>query len=826
MRELISFMESKGFSCPELQPDGKFYRFGCKDSAWAVAWSNARISTGEHYIVANFGDFRTQEKHVYKPTGLSRDDEYVVKRQLADRAEAMAKEREQNYVVVAIEAERRFNANATTGRTAYMDRKQMPELYGCRIYKDTLQIPARDVDGRIWSIQSVFNEPIMLNGSPVSKIFMKGGRKKGCFHVIGEPLSENLAEAYLGEGIATMASVHQATGKTCIVGFDCGNMVEVAQEVSARYPHLALTVCGDIDPAGTEKAEKAALISSGMIKYPEFPEGSRGTDYNDLHVLVGLEEVRRQLIGAPPEKRTGFISLGYNEGTYFFYHIPSRDLVKCTSFVDVQMFALAPMDYWQSRYIGKKGGIDYTQAKHDLIQDSREIGPFNPNRVRGSGVWRDNDRTVVNTGHTLFVEGREIGLASLPSWYIYVQTVDRLPPLHKNPLTAEEGRKIARICQSFKWKNKTDGMLLSGWVGLARVASALDIRPHIWLTGGKGTGKSTIMEQLIAPLLGSPKAKLHLIGASTEAGIRQELAYSARPVIYDEFESTNPASQMRIESNLELFRNAWSHSEGRVLKGSAGGKGVEFCLNFCVLVSSIRVKLDNDADKSRFAVLELMEHGSSPEQWRDLYEELITLDEEMGERLFARFVKYFDALVASQKIIAKFLAMKKSQRYGQQYGTLLAGNWILENDMAITEIQAESLANDFVDMSEENSKDDEMSDEDECLNYLLTKVIDLGSTTSDSKVQISIAEAIKSKTTPANGAEAEWLVRFGIRVKGDQVYVASKHTELSKIFRGTKWATNWNGSLSRIPGTKPTNTMAFGGRDMKSRAISIPLDLI
>lgn len=814
MQAVRDFLSSHGFSCPELQPDGSFYRFGrngSKDSAWAVAWQNARINDGTFYYVATFGDFRTGEKHNYVPEKLSRHDQHVVTEQLKAKAEEEVKKREAAQAVVSVEAERRFMGATKQGETDYMKRKLIPDLYGCGIYRDSVQVPMRDTKGCLWGLQT-----ITADGQ---KFFMKGARKKGCFHTIGKPLSEALT-AYLCEGLATGSSIYQACGGTIVVAFDCGNLIDVTQALKAEWPSLEIIVCGDDDvknPAnpGREKAEKAALIGSGMAIFPDFPNGS---DFNDLHVAQGIEAVKNKIVGTPPEKTSGFLPLGYRKGTHFFYHVPSRDIVEMTSFTTVQMYRLAPEDYWQAHYIGKKG-VNFTKAMHDLVQMSSAIGPFNPNRIRGSGVWMDEGRTVYNNGRTLTVDGRVMSLPSIDSWHVYVQTVSRLPDLNPNRSTKADGKRIQEICKRFKWKNKTDYMQLVGWIFNARIVGAMQIRPHIWLTGGKGTGKSTVMEQFIAPLLGNPNGRLHVIGASTEAGIRQASAMQAKPLIADEFEANNRQSQERGESTMELLRNSWSASAGKIIKGSASGQEVEYPLHFSALVSSIRVKLENDADRSRFSILELMEHGSLPEQWQELYELLCTIDEELGERFFSRAVFLLRNVIASQLIIGRHLAKKVSQRYGQQVGTNLAGFWHSTEDAVITEAEAAELVALFVaDTEDDENIRQEINDEQECLNHLLTTILDLKPETALSSLQISISDAISK--------EPEALVKFGIKVVGDRFLVANNHTELGKLYRGTHWGKHWAKSLKRLPGAQAGGLARFGGKNMVSRSVSLPISIV
>lgn len=822
MKEMIDRMTADGFEAPaEMQPDGKFYRFsrnGSNDSGWAVCWQNAKVSDGTFYYVGMYGDFRTYERFTYKPEKASREDQAVMEGQLKQRQADAQKARDDHQVAVSVVWDNRFKRAAKVGTTPYMLRKGIADLYGACIYGDNLQVPLRDTKGNLWSMQTIYPDG--------GKNFAKGGKKKGLFHVIGAPLT-NETVGFICEGFATGASVHRASGKTVVVAFDAGNLVEVAQELRRDFSGAELTVCGDDDfskdpNVGREKADKAAMILNSAAIFPVFPDGiERGTDFNDLHMSCGIAAVTA--IVEPerePERKTGYIPLGFNGANYFFYHIPSKDIVQASSFTDTQLFSIAPMEYWEAAYPTKKGGINIAKAKNDLIQKCKMIGPFDASRVRGSGVWIDDGRKVYNTGHSLHVDGRELALSSFAGWHIYIQTEHRLPPLHQEPLTREEGVRISEVVRRFKWKNKTDHLQLCGWIFNARIAGALPIRAHAWITGGKGTGKSTVMERVVANLLGSPKGHLHLIGNSTEAGIRQALRCSARPVVFDEFETTGRASRERIDANIELFRNCWSATQGKVLKGGSNGTGIEYAMCSPALVSSIRVNLQNDADRSRFSILELMEHGSSPVEWDALRRELEFFTIELGERLFARAVRMIDVVIDSQAIIGKYLS-KVSQRYAQQVGFLLAGWWCLTNDHVITQSEAERLCEDFFAKTDDDeSITEEMNDEQECLNHLLTTMISLrldAGGVSDRP----IGDIVGDK----EGRDQDLLVKYGVKVVRGRFIVANKHTELSKIFRGTRWEGCWSRTLKRLPGAQATSEVSFGSRLFKSRAVSLPIDI-
>lgn len=106
----------------------------------------------------------------------------------------------------------------------------------------------------------------------------------------------------IGEGIATVLSVKQATGYPVVAALSCGNLASVAQAMRKRYPQGKLLILADIGN-GQDKAFAAARQTNGMAVTPRIegipnmtPEQqAQATDFNDLHVLAGLDAVRAQI---------------------------------------------------------------------------------------------------------------------------------------------------------------------------------------------------------------------------------------------------------------------------------------------------------------------------------------------------------------------------------------------------------------------------------------------------------------------------------------------------------------------------------------------------
>lgn len=132
---------------------------------------------------------------------------------------------------------------------------------------NALVVPLRDIEGRLWALQSITDSG--------DKLFPKYGRKSGCFHVLGELLAGPALA--VGEGYATMASVHECAELPAVVAFDAGNLARVCEALRARYPERPLLIAGDDDVQtpgnpGRTKAEELSRALSVPAVFPVFAE--------------------------------------------------------------------------------------------------------------------------------------------------------------------------------------------------------------------------------------------------------------------------------------------------------------------------------------------------------------------------------------------------------------------------------------------------------------------------------------------------------------------------------------------------------------------------
>ena len=827
MINLQKALEADSFYPGQIIADGKIHRFKRDqndkgESAWYVAHQN-HSDKGEVFYVAVWGDWHEQgqERKYISSFTQTAGDRKKIEAQLVKAEKARRQEQERVWQESAEKSKIKWDAlDPNSPLTAYCTRKKLSSLFGGRSALDpqsngrAIYIPVSDLDGKIWGLQKILESG--------EKRFSPGTKKTGNFFVLGSAI-KNEEIIYLAEGYATAASIHMALGRPVVCCFDAGNLEPVAKAIRSKFKEASFVICGDDDRfsetgnAGREKAEAAAKAVLGKAVFPIFKSTeSRPTDFNDAHCLDGIDSVRLQILGVKPEV-SRVIPLGFDEDTYYYITSSNEQIIPVTAaqHVENKFLNMMPVAYWESQFPGQKGP-DYKRAASDLMEACRKRGQFKPSHVRGGGVWFEKKQgVVVNMGKSLLVNGKEAPLNSFPSRYIYRMASEI--ELHEKPLTVEECKSLTDILIMLRWKKPEFAQFLAGWLVVAPICGMLPWRPHLWLLGPPGAGKSWIMEHLIALLFGENKH--YFQGNTTEAGIRQDIGSNAMPVIFDEFETDDEKSSQRVQSVLELIRQASSESEGSVTKGSSGGKSMQYRVRFSACVASVRLNLDREQDRTRFTVTELCRpDGDESTQFNRLQDALALLPLDFGARLFARSVSMAPTILENQKRFHNRLAQRYNARFGQQYGTLLAGYAALLSDECLSDVEIDGIL-DGINLVEESEIIHE-KDEGDCAQYLLQKILkNVDSLSLGAKVDRSVSELIR--IVIKDDIDAPTLSRYGMKIQDGFLVVAKKHPELSALFSGTKWVTGWSKALSSINGAKKGGVIRSGKNI--TRSIMLPL---
>ena len=521
-----------------------------------------------------------------------------------------------------------------------------------------------------------------------------------------------------------------------------------------------------------------------------------------------------------------FQVLGHSDGMYYFMGQDSRQVIgfQPEQMTGKRLMSLAPLQFWDRIY-GTKKGIQWDMAVNAILARAHTVGIYSPSRVRGRGAWSEGEKVILHLGDRVVSNGIETPISQVrPGKHIY-QLAPHMDVAYENPLSAEEASQIIKIMETISFEHPISAHLLAGWCVLAPICGALSWRPHIWLSGSKGCGKTFIVDFIVRKLMGN--LGLHVQSATTEAGIRQTLGHDALAVTFDEAESSSQKSGDRIQMVLELMRQASSDGGSAIVKGSASGLAKSYKIRSCFLMSSIGVGIKQAADASRVSVLSVVKRDDT-EAFAEMQRLIASvLTEDFVRRFIARSIHLAPKIKKNATMFAMVSAkIFGSQRAGDQIGSLLAGWYSLLRDDLIEEDEARK----WIESQEwpEQLQSEEESDESGIMQHLLAHVqkVSLRSFSGEQSVG-ELASCVTGSRSISTADAVEILGRSGMAVKTGlmgpaRLIVSNSHPGVAKILANTQWSNGWSRILKRIDGAESVSSMRFGASHY-SRGVSVPL---
>ena len=552
-------------------------------------------------------------------------------------------------------------------------------------------------------------------------------------------------------------------------------------------------------------------------------------------------ETREQV---PPRERIAtddlpFTFLGFDRDVYYYLPRGTKQVVSinASNHVERRLLTLAPRGWWLAMF-GKEqkngdAAVDWAEAVSYLYEMQHIQGVYDARRVRGRGCWIDDQRTVIHLGDRMIVDRLQLSVGEIRSKFIYEQGASLAGP-GTEALSLEECRRISDTAKLCRWEHPASAALLCGWVVLAPICGALRWRSHVWVVGGAGSGKSTLLSEFTRPLLGGMETSV--LGASTEAGLRQHLGSDAIPVLMDEAEKgEHGRDEERIAALMELARASSSETGAKTLKGTASGVGQEYLIRSSFLLSSITSSLKQGSDKSRFALLQLSnpvndtaeEARRHNEHWDKLRERLLNIDERTGRALIARTLQRLQMLRRECEVFADVASERfGNRRAGDQFGFLLAGAHSLTSDAEATRETAERFLNAY-DWDEFLEPSRSAADHERCLSKILTHKVRVAGPENDVPLGelLEIVLGLSRNDDIEQGLAQKLLQRHGIKTETRQIIISSNHDAIGKILERTPWSSDWRTVLKQVPGATVTGSTYFRGGH-QSRAVSLPVSSV
>ena len=551
---------------------------------------------------------------------------------------------------------------------------------------------------------------------------------------------------------------------------------------------------------------------------------------------AGLAEDGESVAQAPGDgglpEGCPIVPLGVNGKTYYFLK-PNGVLTDLTprEFTENGIAALFGGELawlWQHyarlNKDGEAWGINHPKAAAALMR-ACERHPFwtADNGLRGAGSWLDGkDRIVVHCGDCVRDGlGRWHAVPVAIAGRIYAAARAQPRPA-ETPASAGECDRLLRFLERWSWRAPVAApRLLLGWLGAALVCGVLSWRPHVWVTGDKAMGKSTL-EKLLRGLFGA--GALRSADASPTA-IRQMLGGACMPVMMDEQEV---ADSRMAEACILLARLASTRDQAGTHRGSPEGKVREEFVRAMFYFSAILHPPLKPQDRDRITIFEL-DRLVGGDEAKGFHAEFAAVSR-LGPALRARIIERWPAIREAQALYARaMLARQATNRQVDQYGTMLAFADAILSDAPVDELGVREVL-DIIDFRTVAGDDDD-TDHDECLAQLLSAHVDTWSGGVRRTLGMQIASAVHDGER-SDAARALWASGCRLERIGEgegsviELAVAQKHAGLERIFENTRWARGvWWQALRRLPSAYVTKgSLYFGGP--KVRAVMLAIGLV
>jgi len=448
------------------------------------------------------------------------------------------------------------------------------------------------------------------------------------------------------------------------------------------------------------------------------------------------------------------------------------------------------------------------------------------NDERGVGIWQgdkpsqlvvvNNTEAAIWTGERLFrtVHPRAHGMvldfgAGQKDFFEFLT----LAPLCKvaSKSFSHCGEIIEMASEFFarwRWRNgAADARLVTGLVLATFVQTIWNWRPLVSLSGESNSGKTLLFEALGGS--GEQMGIFHRLASkqsrSTAAGIRQDIANTAKIILVDEFENYRERREI-----LEMFR--LSSRGDQTTRGTSDQRGHKYQLRHMAWVAAIESGLERQPDLNRFIQIELLpaEQGKQGQLWLPEPSTLTFC----GLQLLAIAIAH---AIPAKRLAARLKSIRVEgidARTIENYSVptaMLASAMQFDFDRSV-ELLHSMLTS--VDHAEQGQTDHE-----ELLNAILGSQIYCG--TKDGNLTVS-----QILVSPGLFREyKERLEACGIKKESESGELFISHKQVaSKLLRGTQWeGQRIDQILARTPGAQKDVRKHIAGQYL--RGLLIPINL-
>lgn len=543
--------------------------------------------------------------------------------------------------------------------------------------------------------------------------------------------------------------------------------------------------------------------------------------------------------GRPPSElidNAFFRIIGLNRATGEFYVLKKMEqyerlivLQADAALTDAKLLDMAASVGFWKEVAGAKGNKNLKPADRQeikawfsLLEHEGSLQHFDLTHLKGTGAHLEDGRLVFNLGDKLLVDGELKSMRCDEVKGIYMPGGTTAPMIKKRASGAADLQKVAELAERRAWRSPDDGKILTGWLVCAFAAGILDWRPHLWVMGQSGSGKTILREKLLQPIMGG-LMRLVVGDGSTIAGLRREMESTSLPVFYDEAEISKIDKGAAMAAVQGMMREATSASGGRVKAGDSHGRAtVHQDVNSCFILFSTRIPYSDQADENRRMVITPSRTMSNMEyiEWeRDL--RALTGDAErmagLRHHIISNCLKIRDIIRDAALV---FRSSHSTDMIGREVDLLsaLLGGWCFATGESIDEDVVERVR------KSRRAATDPESESAKVLNAILQMRQARGKTAS---VGHLIVQRLRTASDQSRDEIDRELADMGVRVDPPKIYIGHTHSAVKEAVRRAELGGINIGSVlqqSNSPIVSPEGQMSFAGS--RARCVSFGVDWI
>ena len=552
----------------------------------------------------------------------------------------------------------------------------------------------------------------------------------------------------------------------------------------------------------------------------------------------------------PDLKECPIVPLGFDGGRVVFA-MPEGEIrrelaANVGKLLRTDIFACAAGQTFLTYWRGQDDKFLRDLATIWFVRQCREAGKWDSARpMRSLGLWQDGDRVVLHLGDQIWrLDGprksevltvieaiRERGSGPL------YELRPPAPRPGKKAATRDDGAWVREILDLWEFESLGDGItgadVVAGWMAAALLGAVAPFRGHLLVNALAGSGKTTLVQfvhGVLSALAGD------IIDAFTEAGLRNDLAGKARPVLLDETEGQDGlAGPGPVERALELFRRMATGNGGSRRQGDVGGGSVTMTAVGAVMMAAINPPKLLPADASRIVEIRLLpvrpDKGTTRAQLKTVIEKARALAPAMLTRVIKGSWRYREDV---DELTAAMGRSGLDPRTADLVAMLAAGRRLLLHDEPLTAEEADAEVRRWAPLLAQRAEADAVTNPGaDAFAHLLSA--DAGLQLKNGRRETlggMVRRAIRN-----DHLDTDVLPNHGLRVrfeegpdgrKGPWLLVANSNPKLEAIFRPTVWR-NWRRALQNLDHLgpefrtwTPPSSLRFGP-GMKQRCLAIPL---